>query len=228
MISDDVYQTIATGYRKKCRQEARKAALSVAMMFTFVMLCTAGLIVMGVCARSQKVGWENAVRDMYLLGGGAFLIWSFLAGLIIRGQCREIKERERERLKSLKEHPEESHHAELLFEFGFYELALKGYDDNLAKLFEEAPKREEELARFFEEFWAKPRFVDGFPRPIPFFQIHNLDMFDYYIGGRVQCLAKLGREEEAEAEIARRLLIRKIKDEGRELTEKYWDNNDLD
>lgn len=224
MISDDIYQTIAAGYRKKSRQEARETVLSVATILAIVMLLTGGFVVMAVCGRSGKVEmtWEQMARDMALLGGGATLIWSSLACVIVRKLLKDIKKREREKLRRLEEHPEESYHIDELFENGFYESALKGCDDNLAKWLEESRKRKEELGRFFEECGHLEPWIDEIPRPVPEFKNIDLWLYGYYHEIRKRCFEKLGRTPETELEVEKMAALKKIVEENNKLTEKYW------
>jgi len=116
-----------------------------------------------------------------------------------------------------------SHRAYELFKYGFYELALKEYDVCLNHLFEESCKRDEKLLLFFEEYRTLSRFIDGIPRPIPYFDNHDLDVFYVLVDRRSQCLIKLERQKEAEAAIAQLAVIKQIQDEGKNLTKKYWE-----
>ena len=157
-----------------------------------------------------------------------FAVLGMIAFAMLFFVLKDLKTNEKRQVHYLENYPTPPFNANEFFEHGFYELALMGYDKWLKDLFEESQKREDELNRFFEEYRTKTRFVGDFPRPIPAFPNHNLHDFDHCIAGRVKCLAKLGREKEAEAAIAQRETIGIIQGEGVELTEKYWKQKHAD
>ena len=223
---DDAFQTIAAGYRKESRKAAFDVAVSVAIGLVIVTSFTMAFVVWAVFNRSTGLGtdWETAVRDIALLGGGAFLIWTALACVILRESFRGIRKKEQDKLRYWEEHPEESCHAYTLLEYGFYELALKGFEGNLERLFEEAREREDELRRFFEEYEQMEPWVNGFPRPVPAFKNIDLWPYGYCHEMRRRCFEKLDRTAEAQIEAEKVASIKKIVEENATLTKKYWNS----
>jgi hypothetical protein len=118
----------------------------------------------------------------------------------------------------------------LLFDYGFYELALDDLDQVLNDLYKKAEKRDEILRRFLEDYLdiykTQTRFVNGIPRPVPSFSNEYLYQFQNIIEWHQRCLLKLGREKEAEAENEKLETIKNIKEENRQFTEKYWKDFD--
>ena len=224
------FKTIAVGYRKESNREAVRDVLIGVTIFFILSLCLIvfGVLMAGEAHKELEMPWHLAIRPPGLLCGGLILAIGTVVFLVLRDRIENLKTTERLKLQYLKDHPKGSFFAYKLFEYAFYELAQDAFDQRLAYMFEESRKSDEKLLCFLEEYRTQPRFVGGFPRPMPRFASHNLDEFMSCITWRAKCLIKLGREEEAEATLAQCGIIKKIEYEVIELREKYWGNEYID
>jgi len=220
---EDAIKAIAAKYRK----ERIRGTWIGLFLFSFFLLFGIG--------SGIGLAHENfAKHGAYFIPILPFGVPTMLVSLFVTFgyiSIRHLKKQERDklqRLQSLNNELFKEHRAYVLLEHGYHELALEIFDYLVEKIFEETPKREEELNRFFDEFHTKTRFVDGIPRPVPVFRDHDTWTLQYLISRRMECLTKLGREKEVEAAAAQLEAIQKIQDEGRELTKKYWEDKYID
>jgi len=220
---EDAIKAIAA----KCRKERIRGTLIVLVIgLIFASLLAGGGILIARENFAQHGSYFVPIKRFLGIVGVALIFGTF-GCLLVRG----LKTQERDklqRLQSLNNELFKEHRACVLLEHGYHELALETFDYLVEKIFEETPKREEELNRFFDEFHTKTRFVDGIPRPVPAFRDHDPWALQYLISRRMECLTKLGRDKEVEAAAAQLEAIRKIQDEGRELTKKYWEDKYID
>lgn len=67
-----------------------------------------------------------------------------------------------------------------------------------------------------------PGNVEGFPRPVPYFQNHHLGTFLQYYWTRKTNLERLERFGEAKEDEERIRIAGVLEEDNRELTAKYW------
>ena len=209
---EDAFRTIAVDYRKKNKQKNFRMILGCGTIPALFILGAVFVLVIAIVC--QKFSLLNVVPVLLMCG----MFPCFFIYLMMME-----KRWDQERLTMCREDPESFVCANELEKYGFYELALEKYDKCLEKQFEESRKRADELSRFFKEFSEQTQFVDEFPRPVPRFVNHDLGEFDSLLAGRIACLLKLGRKNEAKTATAQRAVIEKIENEGKGLTEKFWE-----
>lgn len=221
MTLDEALKTIAKRRRSETRKETAKIVFLYALILLVMSFAVAGW---GLHIYYENIGRgtapeHTAIAVTFFCGGIVILIWA-IGILLVRHTVRDLERTEQFYLQRIEEHPDESHHAGELFEAGYYELALAGYEKQLTELFEAVKQREEKLAGFFEDYGRMEPWVDGVPRPVPMFDNHDLNDFLYRLLNRQMCLVKLGRE--TTTEFPGQATIHNIFWENQRLYEKYW------
>jgi hypothetical protein len=199
------------------RLEKRRRRKTVCMnVFTFGILLFLSLAVVLIIVEKMEKGITQAV----LIPIPGIIFW----GIILIGTRREIKRWIDNDTKKINRLSGVSlDRGEILFDYGFYELALDDFDMVLNNKHEESEKLGETLVRFFADYFDTCKNqLNDFPRPIPKFK--NYDLYEFYriIILRQKCLRKLGREKEVETGNDKLQTIEKIEEDNLQFTEKYW------
>ncbi|MDR2705571.1 MAG: hypothetical protein LBC02_07305 [Planctomycetaceae bacterium] len=110
----------------------------------------------------------------------------------------------------------------MLVEYGFYEEALDDFNSAFQEFEKKLEQIAESLPKFFEEYNAMTKFVNGIHRPVPDFRNHDLFRYSQHYQAQKNCLEKLERYDEAKSVEEKLKTIAILTEENNNLTEKYW------
>jgi tetratricopeptide (TPR) repeat protein len=220
MTTEETIDKVRLLAKQRCRRNVRKIKIT---------LITLLIILFGIfCAGyGLFLTWENH-NDWWSVAPVAFVVMLFVLALVlwlievINGERNEYLRVEYELTRNNKDCISFFNRGCVFKDYGFYDAAIKDFDEALQFLNKESEQIAESLRNFFDEYNAKTKCVNGIHRPVPSFRNHDWYWLRQCHIEKKTCLMKMGKSEEVETEIELLKTISTFIEENNTITEKYW------